>query len=342
MAARLNRVLLGVVVAGSLAGSGLLVGSTVGVFAPPAGASQRSSCSQSAVAAPVTLDLKMAKTPEGKVPTIAVCIDAKGPYRFLVSTGVGTSVIAPHLAHALHLRDGARTTVRGATCVASAPTAPVANWSMSGLKLDGQALVVSKIAWGGRSPTPQGIIGSDVLARLGAVRIGYHPARLEVLGRESAAPKGNSYVIGKAGGTPPAALTPGRIALSAPLRVFESPQGTIVAVPVKFAGHTAQLAVDTGSAASWLTPSAVKSLKLKGEGRKAGIVGVGCKGKGQTYASGAWALGRTTLGKATLASHQIAGVVNGGLQGALGANVLASRGSVIIDYSDAHLWLTSG
>jgi hypothetical protein len=340
--ARLARALLGPIVAGSIVGSGLLGASALGVMITPAGASTRSGCAQSAVAAPVTLKLKMARSPGGKLPLIGVCIDAKGPYPFLLSTGAGASVVTPRLAGALHLRSGAPGTVRGVTCLTAAPLASVSNWSMSGLKLSAQTLVVGKIVWHGRSPAPQGIIGSDVLARFGAVRIDYHAARLKILQEEAAAPKGNTYVIGRPAGAPPSALTPGHSELSAPLHVLESPHGTIVAVQANFAGRSAQLAVDSGSPQSWLTPSTAKALKLKRDARTAPVTGLGCKGKGPTYASGVWALGGTSLRKTALGSHRIAGIVNSGLQGVLGANVLASRGSVIIDYNDAHLWLTSG
>ncbi|HVC15176.1 MAG TPA: aspartyl protease family protein [Acidimicrobiales bacterium] len=130
--------------------------------------------------------------------------------------------------------------------------------------------------------------------------------------------------------------------MSAPLRVFETPERITVAASVTVARHTEQLAVDTGSAASGLVPSVVTRLNLKAHGSKVGYAGVACNGNGPTYSSGKWAVGGTSLRDAPLVTRPLAGSGNSGLQGVLGSDVLASHGSVIVDYSGAHLWLTTG
>ncbi len=107
-------------------------------------------------------------------------------------------------------------------------------------------------------------------------------------------PEGNVYVLGQKTSRPPPALVKGATEASSLLRVFETPQGTIVAVPVVTAGHAEQLAVDTGF------PSSV------------------------------------------IGARSIAGSINSGLQGVLGSDALCADGSVIVDFSGAHLWLTKG
>lgn len=224
----------------------------------------------------------------------------------------------------------------------SAQTVKVSNWSMSGLRLASQSALVADVPRDGLSPAPRGIIGSDVLARFGAVRIDYRAHRVLLLGSEGAAPKGNLYVLGQDKASIPPGLAGGKVELGSPLRVFESPQGTIVAAAVKIGGHTEQLAVDTGSAASGLVPAAATSLELVPGGHKAGFSGLGCKGEGPTYSSGTWSLGGSALPRAPLVARRIAGSVNGGLQGVLGSDVLSADGSVIVDYDGAHLWLVKG
>ena len=330
-------------------GAGLVLGAlgggfAVGSAAPLAGASPlaKHACSARQVTESRIPELEIATSGAGRLPTVAVCIDGRGPYRFLVSTGSGSSVVVPALARSLHLRKGDRTAIRGVTCVTSAQTVKVSNWSMSGLRLSPQELLVAKVPRDQLSTAPRGIIGSDVLARFGSVRIDYRAHRVLLLGSEGAAPKGNLYVLGQDKASIPPGLAGGKVELGSPLRVFESPQGTIVAAAVKIGGHTEQLAVDTGSAGSGLVPAVATSLKLGTRGHKASFSGVGCRGEAPTYSSGAWSLGGSALPSASLVARRIAGSVNGGLQGVLGSNVLSADGSVIVDYDGAHLWLVKG
>ncbi len=332
------------VMTAALASGVLVAAATVSGEAPSAGASSLAAggCTAKAITGATTLDLKIENTASGKLPTVSVCIDGKGPFRFLVSTGAGSSVLTPSLVRSLGLTKKATSAVRGVTCTAAAPTVKVKHWSIAGRKLASQKLLVAPVSAPGASPTPRGIIGSDVLARFGAVRIDYQASRLVLLGKERARPKGNVYVLGTTTAAPPAALAKGGLKVSASLRVFESPQGTIVAAPVKIAGHTEQLAVDSGSAGSDLLPAVARTLKLRASAVRAAYAGVGCSGTAPTYASGAWALGKSALPAADLVARPIAGSLNSGLQGVLGSDVLATDGATIIDYEGAHLWLAGG
>jgi hypothetical protein len=343
-AAGAGRLAFGAVLAASVACAVLVAAPTVVGTGSVAAAAPlvKATCSARSVSGSTGLRLKleMAKSGEVKVPMVPVCVNGEGPFRFVVSTGAGSSIISPALARSLHLHEGSAVPLRGVTCVASAPTAAVASWSMSGLKLAPQTLLVAKVPRDRLSPAPEGIIGSDVLARFGAVRIDYRSGRLVLLGSEGALPKGNVYVVGQATTSVPSALAAGAVKASAPLRVFESSQGILVAAEVKIAGHTAQLAVDSGSSVSGVVPKSLKTLRLEKNGPRLAVPGVGCTGEGASYSSGKWSLGTTSLRKSQLVSMRITGSVNAGLEGVLGSDVLGFGGSVIVDYTGAHLWLT--
>ncbi len=308
---------------------------------PWAGASPAvTRCSERPAAGPKGLRLEMVSTPEGRVPTVAVCIDGEGPFRFVVSTGTAGSTVTPSLARSLHLNKAPGVPVRGVTCVTSAPRAKVRTWSMSGVRLDPQDVLIARFSGAGNNV--KGVIGSDVLARFGAIRIDYKHRRLVLLGREGAAPAGNVYVLGQKTSRPPAPLANGVVEAGSLLRVFETPQGTIVAAPVVIAGHPEQLAVDTGFPSSGLDLATARVLKLKAGGATLPSSGIGCTGTVPTYSSGRWTLGGRSLPSSALAARAIAGSVNSGLQGVLGSNALRADGSVIVDYAGAHLWLAKG
>ena len=306
-----------------------------------AGASPRvTGCSVKPVTGPKGLELGMLSTPAGSVPTVPVCVDGRGPFRFVVSTGTGGSAITPSLARSLHLGKGPDVPVRGVTCIPSAPRTKVRTWSMAGVRLDPQRVLIARIS--GAGSTVNGVIGSDVLARFGALRIDYVHRRLVLLGGEGAAPTGNVYVLGRKTSSPPATLLKGAIEANSLLRVFKTPQGTIVAVPVEIAGHAEQLAVDTGFPSSALGLATARALKLKADGASLPSSGIGCTGAAPTYSTGRWTLGGTPLPGNAIAARSIAGSINSGLQGVLGSDALRADGSVILDFSGAHLWLTKG
>ena len=327
-----------------LAAGVLTVTTSVVPAATGAGASvhAKGGCAARAISRTSTVRIQLEGTSAGRLPLVQVCIDGQGPYPFLVATGAGSSVITPALARKLRLRRAAATSVRGVTCVATTPQVKVKYWSMGGVRLTGQEVLTAGVPSQGMKHPPKGVIGSDVLSRFGAVGIDYHTRKLTVLQREAPAPKGNLYVLGQATAVAPSVLVKGATKASNPLRVFETPTGTIVASPVTVGGHTEQLSVDSGSAESALVPAIVSSLKLHPGGRHVALSGVGCKGTATSFASGAWAFGGVSLRDAALVSMPIAGTVNSGLQGILGADALFAYGAAILSYTEGHVWLTAG
>jgi len=284
-----------------------------------------------------------AKASSGHVPLVRVCIDGRGPYSFVLSTGAGATVISPALARSLHLRrSGAPVTVRGVTCLTAAKAVKVRSWSMGGVRLAPQKVLVAPIGAQGVKRPLRGVLGSDVLSRFGAVRIDAHSEKLTLLGREGGPPKGNVYILGDSATKPPRSLLTGAPKVGTVVRVLENPQGTIVAVAATISGHSQQLAIDSGSAGSALVPRVTSSLKLTPSSATSGISGVGCKASAPDYTSGPWDVGGSSLPDAPLVSRPIAGTVNAGLQGILGFDVLTLYGSAVVDYTAAHLWLSAG
>lgn len=272
---------------------------------------------------------------------VHVCIDGHGPYRFLVSTGSGTSIVSPRLASTLKLRRarGAKAALYGVTCVASAPEATVRSWSVDGIRLDPQPLAIADVPSQGLRDAFSGALGSDVLSRFGSVSINYRTKKLLIAQQEGPAPKGARLVLGDSTTTPPAGLSGAPPKVSSVLRVVGNGDSTVIALPVTMDHHVEQFAVDSGALDSSLVPSAAKDLKLRSLGRSASVAGAGCKGTAKLFSSDAWSIGGKLLPARAVQSRRLAGSVNDSLDGVLGSNVLASQGTLVIDYRTAHLWL---
>jgi len=232
--------------------------------------------------------------------------------------------------------------VRGVSCIATAKAIKVTKWSMGGVHLTSSQLLVAKIPDQGLRRPPLGIIGSDVLSRFGAIRVDYGTKKLLLAEPEAAAPAVNTYITGRKTTPIPAALVVGTVTVSTPLRVLESPTGTQVVASVTVGAQTEQFTVDSGSVRSAISSSVAATLNLvAGKGKQA-LSGVGCGAKGSVYASGPWAVAGATLAVVPLTSRAFAGTANAGISGVLGSDVLATEGSLVVDYQSAYMWLAKG
>jgi len=272
---------------------------------------------------------------------VFVCIDGQGPYRFLLSTGASSSVIDPGLAKSLKLAGvrGAGIALHGVTCVATTPEVKARSWSVGGIRLDSQDLAVARVPSEGVNQPLSGVLGSDVLSRFGAVSIDYRTKHLLIEQKEGAPPKGNRLILGDATTSLPAGMSNGVPKVSVTMRVVETPRSTIIAVAVTVHHHVEELAVDSGSADSSLNPSTVRLLKLRSVRKSGSTPGIGCVGTAPMFLSGAWSLGGVLLPANRVLSYRLSASSSDGLQGALGSNVLAPKGTLVIDYQTAHLWL---
>jgi hypothetical protein len=283
-------------------------------------------------------------TGAGPLVMVAVCLDGHGPYPFAVATGMGGSVISPTLKHELGVASAASGTiaVRGPTCVSTAPTVAISKLTLGGVALQPQDMLVGTVPDDGASLAPLGLIGSDVLARFGAVRFDYAKKVMTVARPESATPLANTVVIGQANATPPAAFVKAGPKADAVLSVVESPTATLISVAATFGPTKAQLLVDSGSPRSIVSQSVATAAGLSSASGSAAASGIGCSGTKARVSSGTWSARTSALPATTLLTESFAGAADQGLDGAIGADVLASYGSFIVDYGGAHLWLGVG
>ena len=280
-----------------------------------------------------------------RVPVVSVCIDGHGPYPFVVSSGEGVSIVSPRLARTLRLHPiPALVPVLGVTCVATSREVLLQKWSMGGLGLASQGVVVARVPSESLRPWPMGVIGSDVLSRFQAVRVDYRSRRLRMEYAESPAPTSTAFVVGNDHTKPPATLIKGAARLSVPLTVLTGLAGTTISVAVTFRGSPAgttplSFTVDSGSARSSVVPSVATRFGLSGADGMVPSWGAGCRGTAHEVRSGSWSVDKVSLPAQRLSLVTIAGGVNQALGGVLGANVLGLAGSYVIDYQHAHLWI---
>lgn len=278
-------------------------------------------------------------TPAGSIPTVAVCIDGHGPYPFIVSTGAGTSVVSASLVSTLKLPEGAAVDVRGTTCTASAPTAQMTAISLGGVALAAQNFVVASVPAYGSGATIDGMIGSDILTRFGAIGIDYRSHKLTLAGAEGGPPPHNTIVLGQAKGSAPPGLLVGSPKVDTPIDVLESPTNTLVSVAVSLGRNTQQFTVDSGAPTSSVTKAAATTAALTAGSGTAPESGIGCSAQSSTFSSGSWTVNGVVLPSKNLVSQVFAGSANSSFDGSLGGDVLSSYQSVVLDYAGAHLWL---
>lgn len=122
---------------------------------------------------------------EGKAVFANVCIGGKGPFPFFIDTGSAGSEIDGKFAEELHLEKVGRAQVAGgAGCSFKTQPVRMPVWSVAGLPLQGQVVGAVDDAAIFKASGAVGTIGSDVLARFGAVRIDYKDETMTVEGRE--------------------------------------------------------------------------------------------------------------------------------------------------------------
>jgi len=112
--------------------------------------------------------------------SVNVCIGGRGPFPFVLDTGAGQSTIDAGLARRLHLAPaGPPSFFAGVDCTGTARPVAVGPWSLDGIALESQQLTAATLPQIGGKGEPVGLIGSDVLARFGAVRIDFAAGALQ-------------------------------------------------------------------------------------------------------------------------------------------------------------------
>jgi hypothetical protein len=287
---------------------------------------------------PVTVSTRQSQT----AALANVCIDGKGPFPFVIDTGAEGSVLASSLAGLLGLpRIGAPVPIGGAGCSASARISRLASWDVAGLALQPQAVIYLKIPLFGGRGQPDGLLGSDVWSRFGAMRLDFARGRVTVPGPERPGPPRKITISGPSATPVPAVLLRGKPAVVAPMTVTSEPGSTGITVQVRLGTHAPlNFTPDTGASQSAVDP---------GVARQAGLASANARVRQGTVCTVA-TFPEVRTGSWSVAGHplppQVVGVTGlvstTGVAGLLGADQMSRFGSVIFDYAGGRLVLGAG
>jgi hypothetical protein len=183
-----------------------------------------------------------------------------------------------------------------------------------------------------------GLLGSDVLARFGAVRIDFAARALLLPGSEGAALSATSEYTGPLGPSP-TTLTLGH-GTSVPLTVSPEVGDVSLNVAVRFAGGARRsFVVDTGSSQSVVSSSVARKASLSGTElaqRQATVCSVITV---PLVHSGSGSIPGVVLHPQLLGSTNFGAIASGGLDGLLGSDQLLRYGWVVLDYTGGRLVL---
>ena len=271
--------------------------------------------------------------------SVNVCIDGQGPFPFVLDSGAGQSTIDAALGRRLHLPSaGPAGLFAGVGCTGTARPLAVGSWSLDGVTLAPQQLTAATLPQIGGKGQPAGLLGADVLARFGAVRIDFAGAALVLPGAEGAAPSGTAPYTGPLG-PPPAALTGGQ-GTAVPVTVTPVQGDVSLSVAVRFAaGPRRSFVVDTGSSQSVVSTTVARALSLAGTDlaqRQATVCSVITV---PLVHSGPWSVPGLPL-RTQLVGETDFGTIGGtGTQGLLGSDQLKRYGWVVLDFAGGQMVL---
>jgi hypothetical protein len=280
-------------------------------------------------------------TVAGQVAELAnVCIGAQGPFPFVLDSGAGQSTIDAGLARRLHLPSAGRPTgFAGVNCSGTARPVSVGQWSVEGVSLSPQELTSATVPQIGGKGEPVGLLGSDVLARFGAVRIDFAAGALLLPGPQGQPLPTESSYTGPTGPPPAPVLTQGG-GTTVPVTVSPLPGDVSLSVRVRFAGGPGRsFIVDTGSSQSVVATSVARAQSLRRTNlaqRQATVCSVITV---PLVHSGRWSVLGQSLYPQLVGNTSFGSIALGGTQGLLGSDQLKKYGWVVLDYSGGRLIL---
>jgi hypothetical protein len=264
---------------------------------------------------------------------VNVCIGAQGPYPFVLDSGAGQSTIDARLARRLHLPSaGQPTPFAGVNCTGTARPVSVGQWSVEGVNLAPQELTSATLPQIGGKGEPVGLLGSDVLARFGAVRIDFAAGALLLPGPQGQPLPDEAPYTGPTGPSPPAMLTQGA-GTTVPVTVSPLPGDVSLSVRVRFgSGPRRSFVVDTGSSQSVVSTSVARTEALPRTNlaqRQATVCSVITV---PLVHSGQWSVPGQPLYPQLVGNTSFGSIALGGTQGLLGSDQLKRYGWVVLDY----------
>jgi hypothetical protein len=271
---------------------------------------------------------------------VNVCIVGQGPFPFVLDSGAGQSTIDAHLARRLHLPSaGQPTAFEGVDCTGKARPVTVGQWSLEGVELAPQELTSATLPQIGGKGEPLGLLGSDVLARFGAVRVDFAAGDLLLPGPQGQPLSSEAPYEGPVGPPPSAVLTQGG-GTTVPVTVSPYPGDVSLSVRVRFgSGPGRSFIVDTGSSQSVVSTSLARAESLSRTNlaqRQATVCSVITV---PLVHSGPWSVPGQPLYPQLVADTSFGTIGLGGTQGLLGSDQLKRYGWMVLDYRGGRLIL---
>jgi hypothetical protein len=273
----------------------------------------------------------------GNLPTVDVCVGTSGPYPFVVDTGSTESIIDATLSSNLHLAAAGSTALGGSGCATSANLVKVSSLQMGDVPMAGQTLVsVPLTDWSGQSI--DGVVGSDILERFGAVKFDMHKHTLTLAGSEGPAVSLHSLVKGQGGTPPPKDLLSGAPAVNVPLTIIDAPGSVGVYANTTVANQGPYpLVIASGSPTSALAPVTGLSLHLADKGNGPVPGGVGCHGDVPILTATSVSIATSPTAQLSFHAVPINGAARTGVNGWLGLDYLGGHPITIVNYVQASL-----
>jgi hypothetical protein len=287
-----------------------------------------------------TIPVTISNFDEGKAVFANVCVGGKGPFPFFIDTGSAGSEVDGKLAEELDLEKAGKTQVAGgAGCGFTTQPVRMPAWSVAGIPLEGQSFGAVDDAAIYKANGAVGTIGSDVLARFGAVRIDYKAETMTVEGTEREPIGGLAEA---ARGPLPKGLVKGTPKIVAPMVVQALPGSVTMRVEVSFGnGRPLAFLPDTGAPrAGYIDPVRAKALGLKSSGQSYKERTFCSTSEVPGVESGEWSIAGEPLRPQPLpATPLIRSVLADGL---IGGRTFDEYGSVVFDYAGERLVLGAG
>jgi hypothetical protein len=287
-----------------------------------------------------TIPVMVSNFDEGKAVFANVCVGGKGPFPFFVDTGSAGSEIDAGLAEELRLgKLGKAQVAGGAGCSFTTRPVRMPAWSVAGVSLEGQTFGAVDDAAIYKASGAVGTIGSDVLARFGAVRIDYKAETMTVEGTEGEPMDG---LAEPPAGPLPKGLVKGTPKIVAPMVVQALPGSVTMRVEVNFGkGKPLAFLPDTGAPrAGYIDPIKAKALGLKPSGKVYKERTFCSTSEAPGVESGEWSIAGNPLKSQPLAGTPlIRSVLADGL---VGGRTFEEYGSVVFDYAGERLVLGAG
>lgn len=271
---------------------------------------------------------------------VNVCVGAKGPFPFVLDSGAGQSTIDAHLARRLHLPSaGPATLFAGVDCTGTARPVSVGQWTLEGVALAPQQVTSATLPQMGGKGEPVGLLGSDVLARFGAVRIDFTGSDLVLPGAQGPPPSNDGSFTGPVGPVPAAVLTQGG-GTTVPLTVSTVPGDVSLSVAVRFGnGPGRSFIVDSGSSQSVVSSSIARAESLPHTNLAQRQATVCSTITVPLVHSGTWSVPGQPLHPQLVGDITFGTIGQAGTQGLLGSDQLKRYGWVVFDYAGGRLVL---